>query len=125
MPRHLPEPEVLEWTIGDNESYTEFIRRLRRTVANHQSRADILSHHEDQNLRSSTGPHALLAKKSSGPTERSIHIRLQVAGETTSITLAIRDDNLMLHGFKNQDGKWYNSTGARGWTASRARIKVY
>ena len=91
------------WTIVDDEmSYTGFIKDLRRILAYHPGRTDILSQHEDQNL-SSTREHPLLGRRF-----RSIHIRLQVEGDKTSTTLAIQDDNLMLRGFMNGREEWYN-----------------
>jgi hypothetical protein len=95
------------YTIGDELSYTEFIVALRRILADHPDHEDILDRH-DSSIHSSTREHPVLAKQRAEQPARWIHIKLQaVMGsdwETSSTTLLMRDDNLYICGFINQQG---------------------
>jgi len=93
------------YTIGDELSFTEFIMDLRGILADHPDREDIFDRHHRSNL-SSTREHPVLAKQRAEQPERWIHVKLQaVKGEQTmSTTLIMRDDNLYVCGFMNQQG---------------------
>ncbi|TVU23955.1 hypothetical protein EJB05_26346, partial [Eragrostis curvula] len=97
------------YTIGDELSFTEFITILRRILADHPDRQDFLDGYCGPMLANLE--HPMLAKQRSGQPARWLHVRLQVAnddGEITSwITLIMRDDNLCVLGFANQDGDVY------------------
>ena len=101
MPGHLCE---VVYTIGDELSFMSFMMELRRILANHPDHEDILDRHYDSNL-SSTREHPLLPKQRAEPA-RWLHIKLQVK-EETSTTLLMRDDNLYICGFMNQQGVCY------------------
>ena len=96
----------LVYTIGDEISFISFMTDLRRKLAEHPDSEDILGGHEDPNL-SETGDHPVLAKqRADEQPARWIHVTLQaVEGEETSwTTLFMRDDNLYVLGFMNQQG---------------------
>ncbi|XP_039824564.1 uncharacterized protein LOC120686425 isoform X3 [Panicum virgatum] len=102
MPGHLCE---VVYTIGDELSFMSFMMELRRILANHPDHEDILDRHYDSNL-SSTREHPLLPKQRAEQPARWLHIKLQVK-EETSTTLLMRDDNLYICGFMNQQGVCY------------------
>jgi hypothetical protein len=95
------------YTIGDDVmSYTEFIMTLRRILADHPDREDILDGHDLLNL-CSTQEHPLLAKmRSVQQGARWLHVRLQVAEDEQmlSATLVMRCEDLYVPGFFNQYG---------------------
>ena len=93
------------YTIGDELSFTEFIMALRGILADHPDREDIFDRHHSSIL-SSTREHPVLAKQRAEQPARWIHVKLQaVKGEQTmSTTLIMRDDNLYVCGFMNQQG---------------------
>lgn len=81
------------WTIGDGNKFTELIEQLRVKCAKHDFR----------------GERKLLIEKRKEAPPQWIHIKLELKGEeTSSITLAIRDDILFGAGFMNQAGVWYS-----------------
>jgi len=96
---------TVEYTIGDELSFTEFIMDLRGILADHPDREDIFDRHHSSIL-SSTREHPVLAKQRAEQPARWIHVKLQaVKGEQTmSTTLIMRDDNLYVCGFMNQQG---------------------
>ncbi|XP_066336712.1 uncharacterized protein [Miscanthus floridulus] len=96
---------TVEYTIGDELSFTEFIMALRGILADHPDREDIFDRHHSSIL-SSTREHPVLAKQRAEQPPRWIHVKLQaVKGEQTmSTTLIMRDDNLYVCGFMNQQG---------------------
>jgi hypothetical protein len=96
------------YTIGDEMSFTEFIMALRRIVADHPYREEILDGHDLLNL-SSSREHPVLAKQRPVQPSRWLHIKLQVVEgkERSWTTLIMRDDNLYVHGFMNQQGVCY------------------
>uniref|UniRef100_K3ZJG4 rRNA N-glycosylase n=1 Tax=Setaria italica TaxID=4555 RepID=K3ZJG4_SETIT len=89
------EPD-LGYTIGDAVSFTRFITHLRHFVAEHPDKEDILYHQ-------------VLAKQRAEQPARWLHIKLEVVEDkkTLSTTLLIRDDDLYVHGFMNQEGVCY------------------
>ncbi|CAD6255288.1 unnamed protein product [Miscanthus lutarioriparius] len=93
------------YTIGDELSFTEFIMDLRGILADHPDREDIFDRHH-RSIFSSTREHPVLAKQRAEQPTRWIHVKLQaVKGEQTmSTTLIMRDDNLYVCGFMNQQG---------------------
>ncbi|XP_066336727.1 uncharacterized protein [Miscanthus floridulus] len=97
--------QTVEYTIGDELSFTEFIMALRGILADHPDREDIFDGHHSSIL-SSTREHPVLAKQRAEQPARWIHVKLQaVKGEQTmSTTLIMRDDNLYVCGFMNQQG---------------------
>jgi hypothetical protein len=94
------------YTIGDELSFTEFIMALRRILADHPNREDILDEHPDFLNLSSTRQHPVLAKQCARQPKRWLHIKLQVEGKEAACwtTLIMRDDNLYVCGFMNQQG---------------------
>jgi hypothetical protein len=98
-------PEVV-CTIGDETSFIEFIADLRCMLADHPDREDVLDEHPKFSSLSSTGKHPVLAKQRAEQPARWIHVKLEaVKGEETlSTTLLMRDDNLYVCGFMNQQG---------------------
>jgi hypothetical protein len=96
------------YTIGDELSFVSFIMDLRRKLADHQDHEDILDGYGLLNL-SSSREHPVLAKQRPVQPARWFHIKLQVVeGKKTSwTTLLMRDDNLYVHGFINQQGVCY------------------
>jgi hypothetical protein len=94
-------------TIGDELSFTEFIVALRHILADHQDHEDVLDEHPKFSSLSSTGErHPVPAKQRAEQPERWIHVKLQAdtGEETLSTTLIMRDDNLYVCGFMNQQG---------------------
>jgi hypothetical protein len=111
--------EVVVYTIGDELSFLSFIMDLRRVAANHRDqREDILDRHSNSNLRS-TREHPLLPRRRAEPPARWLHVKLEAVegNETSSTTLAMRDDNLFVHGFMNQQGVWYGLVDPSGTSA--------
>ena len=97
------------YTVGDEMSFTEFIMALRGILAGHQDREDILDGHDYLNL-SFTREHPVLPKvQDAEQPGRWLHIKLQVVEgeETFWTTLLMRDDNLYVLGFMNQQGVVY------------------
>ena len=97
------------YTVGDEMSFTEFIMALRGILAGHPDREDILDGHDYLNL-SFTREHPVLPKvQDAEQPGRWLHIKLQVVEgeETFWTTLLMRDDNLYVLGFKNQQGDVY------------------
>jgi hypothetical protein len=94
------------YTIGDELSFTEFIMTLRRILADHPDREDILDEHPDFLNLSSTRQHPVLAKQRAAQPARWLHIKLQVEGNEAArwTSLIMRDDNLYVCGFMNQQG---------------------
>ncbi|XP_066336723.1 uncharacterized protein [Miscanthus floridulus] len=93
------------YTIGDELSFTEFIMDLRGILADHPDHEDIFDCHH-RSILSSTREHPVLAKQRAEQPARWIHVKLQaVKGEQMmSTTLIMRDDNLYVCGFMNQQG---------------------
>jgi len=101
------------YTIGDDAmSFTDFIMALRRILSDHPDREDILDGHGLLNLCFAQ-QNPLLAKTRSDEPGRWQHVKLQAVegGEMLSTTLVMRDDNLFVHGFMNQQGVWYELVG--------------
>jgi hypothetical protein len=75
-------------------------------LADHPDREDVLDEHPKFSSLSSTGKHPVLAKQRAEQPARWIHVKLEaVKGEETlSTTLLMRDDNLYVCGFMNQQG---------------------
>jgi len=92
----------------DAMSFIEFIIALRRILADHPSREDILDGHKFLNLYS-TREHPLLAKIRPRQPERWLHVKLQVEekGKVSWTALVMRGDNLYVLGFFNQSGVLY------------------
>lgn len=94
--------------------FTASIEQLRRVLADHPDREDALvSEAPDDKGKAllDTAKHpAVLARPCARQPRRLIHIKLvAVAGEdTSSTTLAVRDDKCYGVGFKNQSGVWYD-----------------
>jgi len=97
---------VVMYTIGDELSFNEFIMALRGILADHPDHEDVLDR-RDNSIRFSTREHPVLAKQRAEQPARWIHVKLQaVKGEQTlSTTLIMRDDNLYVCGFMNQQGE--------------------
>ena len=102
MPRQQ-QPDI-SYIIGDEGGFRRFIEGLRNTVADHPPRReDVLD-----NLDPSKRNHPVMVSKDSYEKQpRLLEIKLQVAGEETSTTLAVRADSLKVIGFMNQNGNWY------------------
>jgi hypothetical protein len=96
------------YTIGDELSHTGFIMALRRVVADHPDHEDILDRHGNS-IHSSTREHPVLAKQRAEQPARWIHVKLQAVKEEETFwtTLLMRDDNLYVCGFINQQGVVY------------------
>jgi hypothetical protein len=97
-----PQPVEVSYTIGDELSFTDFIKRLRGILAEHENSEDICDPWTDQKR-------PLLAKpRSDQQPARWIHIKLQavVNKKTSSATLVMRDDNVDVVGFINQNGAY-------------------
>jgi hypothetical protein len=95
---------TIVYTVGDELSFTEFIMVLRRILADHPDREDILDKHPKLLNLSSTGDHPVLAKQRARQPKRWLHIKLQVEDKEVACwtTLIMRDDNLYVCGFMNQ-----------------------
>lgn len=101
---------VLDFPIRERANvdgeYEGFITELRETLANHPERENYIAQY---------GPwlrdHPLLPVQPPIQPARWIHINLIVQDEDgveeTRITIAVRDDNVYLKGFKNGHDKWY------------------
>ncbi|KAL6640836.1 hypothetical protein ACP70R_021959 [Stipagrostis hirtigluma subsp. patula] len=101
------EPDEV-YTIGDKDSYSAFIHRLRRMLkANHCSE-DVLEDYEGPALPN-TRDHPVLATPGAKQEKQWIHIKLQVVEgeETSSTTLAIWSRNFYGVGFMNESKVWY------------------
>jgi hypothetical protein len=109
MPRQR-QPDI-SYIIGDEGGFRRFIEGLRNTVADHPPRReDVLD-----NLDPSKRNHPVMVSKDSYEKQpRWLEIKLQVAGEETSTTLAVRADSLKVIGFMNQNGNWYGIPRWRG-----------
>ncbi|XP_066341270.1 60 kDa jasmonate-induced protein-like [Miscanthus floridulus] len=95
----------------EKSSFISFMEALRVKLAEHPDREDIMDLHTDANLKS-TRSHPMLPKQRADGEQpaRWIEVELQVvkdSEETTSTTLVIRDDNMDIMGFMNQNGAWY------------------
>lgn len=86
-----------KWTIRDSESFTELIQKLRTDIG------------ANANVNKVFGI-PVLKGYANVPDHWTIHIKVQLEGEKSSITLAIRDDELIAAGFMNQAGVWYSLT---------------
>ena len=108
MSGHRECPTVVYMVGHDAMSFIEFIIALRRILADHPSREDILDGHKFLNLYS-TREHPLLAKNHPRQPERWLHVKLQVEekGKVSWTTLVMRGDNLYVLGFFNQSGVLY------------------
>jgi hypothetical protein len=103
----MPQPDIV-YTIRDEWSFISFTTDLRRIFAGHPEREDIFDRHKDPNL-SSTREHPVLPRyRVRDQPARWLHIKLQVADEETSTTLVVRDDDVTVYGFMNQNGVWYH-----------------
>lgn len=118
----------LEYSIGDELSFISFIMDLRRVLADRSGHEDILDRHCSSNL-SSAREHQLLAKRHADQPPNYLDIKLQVAGEATWTTLVVRDDNVDVLGFKNQNrvcyelgGSWRLHSVLVGWGVSYTSI---
>ncbi|KAI5015838.1 hypothetical protein ZWY2020_059377 [Hordeum vulgare] len=103
------EPDVV-FIIGDKEKLTSSIEELRQVLADHPDPEDVLDGYTGEEPLD-TGKHPLLARP--GPSlqpPRWIHVQLQVVDceETSSTTLALRDDKCYGAGFMNRNGVWYD-----------------
>ncbi|XP_034606203.1 uncharacterized protein [Setaria viridis] len=107
------------YTIGDARSYRGFIMALCRILTNHPDHEGILDGPEHPKL--STRQHPLLL---SDRMDRWLHIKLQVAGEGTSVTLAIGMDDLRVHGFTNENEYrlWYRPEDYKKWLSSQVNL---
>ncbi|KAL6640837.1 hypothetical protein ACP70R_021960 [Stipagrostis hirtigluma subsp. patula] len=100
-----PDQTEVKYIVGDGKGYTAFINRLRRKLADHPDREDVLTGDK-------RGVHPVLPRqRRAGEPARWIHIKLQVAGEETSTTLAMRGDNACIVGFMNHRRVWYELGG--------------
>ncbi|KAG0528856.1 hypothetical protein BDA96_05G048600 [Sorghum bicolor] len=136
LPRQLSRPVQVEmdqsgyvtlvYTIGDEMSFTEFIMALRRIVADHPYREELLGGHDLLNL-SSSREHPVLARRRPIQPARWLLIKLQVeekCSKTSSTTLIMRDDDLYIHGFINQQGHWYELRDVNLSNANDATLKA-
>jgi hypothetical protein len=86
--------------------YDGFIEQLCETLANHPLREDYVRQYGEWLWR-----HPLLPKQQAPQPARWVHINLILEDEDgveqTRTTIAVRDDNVYLLGFKNRHGKWY------------------
>ncbi|KAL6870607.1 hypothetical protein ACP4OV_014455 [Aristida adscensionis] len=101
------------YTVGDKDWFTNtFINGLRERLANHQypRSEDVLETHPDQR-NYPKGSHPVLARHGGKQPDKWLNIKLEVANEQTSTTLAIRGDNVYLIGFQNKNGVWYELGG--------------
>ncbi|KAM3405675.1 hypothetical protein ACQJBY_008280 [Aegilops geniculata] len=106
----------MEYSIGDKEGYRRFIKKLRDQLAQHDHPERILDGHPNPESVCKLNNPALLARKDPCPwPARLIHIKLRLAEEETSTTLAVRDDNAYLLGFMNQEGVWYDLGIKESW----------
>ncbi|RCV37180.1 hypothetical protein SETIT_8G042300v2 [Setaria italica] len=110
------------YTIGDARSYRGFIMALCRILTNHPDHEGILDGPEHPKL--STRQHPLLL---SDRMDRWLHIKLQVAGEGTSVTLAIGMDDLRVHGFtnENEDRLWYRPEDYKKWLSLSSQVNLH
>jgi hypothetical protein len=96
--------DEVSYTIGDEPSFTDFIKALRCILSQHENSEDICNGIQTEQK------HPLLAKpRSDQQPARWIHIKLQaVVNKKTSLTtLVMRDDNVDVMGFNNQNGDRY------------------
>lgn len=98
----------------EDDNYAEFIYRLRSTLAEHPEKMYVGNNN------------AVLAKQTGRAKQpaRWIYIRL-VGSNNQETTVAIRDDNVYLFGFRNKDGKWYEFgySGRKKTTTNRKKSK--
>uniref|UniRef100_A0A8I6XSU5 RRM domain-containing protein n=1 Tax=Hordeum vulgare subsp. vulgare TaxID=112509 RepID=A0A8I6XSU5_HORVV len=122
------EPDVV-FIIGDKKKFTSSIEELRDVLADHPDPEDVLDGYTGEEPLDTIGDHRVLACRPPpfGQTPRWIHVKLQVvdgeerkeerkevnAAETSSMTLALRDDECYGVGFMNRNGVWYD-LGLRG-----------
>lgn len=103
----------MEYDIEDKEGFTAFIGKLREKLAYHFDREDLLDRRLDLPAAFSSASdnnHPVLARYRAGQPARWFHIKLKLMEgnkEEKSTTLAIRDDNLLVVGFMNEKGIWY------------------
>jgi len=86
-----------DFVIGDEQGYIRFITDLR----------DLLASPHSENV---DNDHPVLPRQRAKQPARWFHIKLVVRGSDVSPTIAIRDDNVYLKGFKNRKGDWYELT---------------
>ncbi|KAF7012666.1 hypothetical protein CFC21_026833 [Triticum aestivum] len=113
------EPDVV-FIIGDREKFTSSIEELRGVLMRHEHPEDALHGCKDKVLLD-TGKHPVLARRRhSQQPPRWIHVKLEVVAgeETSSTTLAIRDDECCAAGFMNQNGVWYDLAPHYPWRRS-------
>ncbi|KAL6640828.1 hypothetical protein ACP70R_021951 [Stipagrostis hirtigluma subsp. patula] len=91
----------MKWIVRDKESFSIFVDDLRKIFAG-------------TNPSLLVGERPVLRKWHVELPPQWTHIELQVEGEETSTTLAIRDDILFGAGFMNQAGVWYSITNPGG-----------
>ncbi|CAM0909518.1 unnamed protein product, partial [Alopecurus aequalis] len=90
----VPQPAVvpLSYNVGSG-TYSTFVNSLRNTLAAHPNPDNVQGH-------------PVLAKQRFGlPPARLLHVEL-TAGDKTA-TLALRDDNIYVIGFRAQTGNWF------------------
>jgi len=102
----------MEYDIEGEKRFTAFIGELREKLAYHVDREDLLDRRLDlpAAFSSSDNNHPVLARYRAGQPARWFHIKLKLMEENKeekSTTLAIRDDNLLVVGFMNEKGIWY------------------
>lgn len=110
------EPDVV-FIIGDREKFTSSIKELRGVLMHHANPEDALHGCKDKELLD-TGEHPALARpRPSQQPPRWIHVKLRVVAgeETSSTTLALRDDQCYGAGFMNQNGVWYDLGQGPWW----------
>ncbi|CAD6258098.1 unnamed protein product [Miscanthus lutarioriparius] len=94
--------ETIEYDVAE-ENYDEFIEVLRTVLAEYEPvgyRQSVVDFHH--------APHPVLPRqRSPHRPARWIHVTLLVRNEGHATTLAIRDDNVYLIGFRNRRGQWY------------------
>ncbi|XP_066341337.1 protein synthesis inhibitor II-like [Miscanthus floridulus] len=99
--------ETIEYDVAE-ENYGEFIEVLRRVLAEYEpvgDRQSVVDFHH--------APHPVLPRqRSPHRPARWIHVTLQVRNEGHATTLAIRDDNVYLIGFRNRRGQCATSATA-------------
>lgn len=82
----------MDYIIEDKEGYTTFIKKLRAELAHHDQPKGILDGHPNPEFFFTRNNPALLARSSyifhRWPA-RLIHIKIQLAAEETSTTLAV------------------------------------
>lgn len=106
------EPDVVFIIGDDRKKFTASIEELRR-VASDPDPEDALDGYTGEALPD-TGKHPVLARRQRPNKQppRWIHVKLQVVAgdgeETSSTTLALRNDRCYGAGFMNENGVWYD-----------------